>query len=337
MADNYSSPGWIAFYSLLGLVVFASSIFYFYINGYLGRSSFESGQTSIYGEFFKGFSKVLLNILPISLFTFGIVSDMINLEMRRSIPTIAAFLTLFIARIATINSANFPLFAEQSQSNSNAYWCSLPGLEFFENPVFPSSMLSTTIIAFYYIWWSIGTPKAVLISAIMLFSWASTFVQFILGDCANIYYPIMYFTGNFGILFQTTLLGLAISGFLYGLIWGVYRSLDPLVGLRIPGLPLSSSTPIIFGNASCPSGTYDDGSGNCVGPSPNPTCPVGRKWFEADSIGPAGCRCPNGTLPDSSGSCPYASNQTGVPSGGDQTFVAELYKNGQLVTDSISK
>jgi hypothetical protein len=329
-------PGWIAFIVLVsvlligGLGFFTSSIWY---------PRVESGG-NIFVIMGKTLANLVLNIVPISLFGFGIVADIIKTEVRASIPTLAAFFSLILLRIGFLTqSATFPLFASsQAETNTATYWCSLPGLEFLENPVFPGSVLSTTIIAFYYIWWAINTPNQLVVVSYMMFAYAASLVQFTFGNCSSLYYPLFSLFGpGSSVLLQTTLLGLVISGFVYGLVYGVSRTSDPLAGLRIPAFPGTPVTPTISGNASCPVGTYDDGSGNCIPPTPNTTCPVGQKFFEADSIGPAGCRCPNGSLPINGG-CPYnSSNQSGVPQQGEQTFVAELYKNGQLVTDSLSK
>lgn len=346
MAEDLSGPGWIAFWSLLGIIVSLGLLFY--ITKYTSQNGITAEPfTDLFGGLFGGLLRIVLNIIPIGLFSFGIVADIVKTELRASIPTIGTFITLILIRlISSIKSpSNFPLFDSQSESNSANFWCSLPGLEFLENPFFPSSILSTAIIGFYYIWWSLGTSKQTLILSYMSFAISSTLIQFKLGSCENLYYPIIPLYNGVGVILQTLLLGLGISGFLYGLIWGVYRNLDPLQGLNVLGSSTPTTSPGKYscpgqnppdknGNC-CPVGTMPDSTGNCTSPSPNTTCPVGQKFFEADSVGPAGCRCPNGSLPINGG-CPYSSNQSGVAQEGEQTFVAELYKNGQLVTDSLS-
>jgi len=337
--------GWIAFTVLMsllvigGLVFFTSSIWY---------PRAETGG-NIFVVMMKTVINVIFNIVPISLFGFGIVADIIKTEVRASIPTLSAFFSLILLRLGFLlfGSTTFPLFASSgAETNTATYWCSLPGLEFLENPVFPGSVLSTTIIAFYYIWWAIGTPNQTVILAYMLFAYSASLFQFILGNCSSLYYPLPFlpFGPSSTVLIQTTLLGLIISGSVYGLISGIFRSLDPLANLRIPGFPIPGApVPVTPGSGiTCPEGKYfDTDTGQCwCNPgtskssdgvtcgSPPMRCGALAKWDDRKG------QCVNNSSLSSGQNGPQ---QSGVPQEGEQTFVAELYKNGQLVTDSISK
>lgn len=350
--------GWIAFTVLLSVLGIA--IMLGLVKSYLFpvATVTQDAFTKLFGGILGGFLRMSLNVVPITLFTFGFASDLINQEMRMSIPSIAAFLLMIVLRaLTTVQQMRgaLPQFAPAG-GDASQFFCTLPGLEFIENPWLPTSVLSTIIISFYYLFWAAHYgQKLALIGAITGFAVAASTLQFTLGSCANLYVNMIPSLRGFGVLLPAWIVGLIVAGITYGVVVSVYPSKSPIApgaagSLVIPGgsqvIPggtcgpgftddgTGNCIPVIPG-AKCAPGFYDDGSGNCVAPTPNQTCPVGQKYFEADSRGPAGCRCPDGTMPGSGGTCGFA-NQSSAPSGGEQTFVAELYRNGKLISSSLS-
>jgi hypothetical protein len=334
--------GWIAFITLAVAVTLTGFWFLWNKSPFTAVSPGGNTFSQVFGPTVGSFFQMLINLMPISLFTYGFVTDTIHQEVRGSIPSIAVLLSLLVGRVVTSIRGGLSLFQDQSESNSSVFWCSLPGLEYLENPYFPSTLFSSLTIGMYYLWWALhggSTNQQIIIGSIVAFSVASAFVQFTLGGCSNLYYALIPIkAGGMGVILQTVLVSALLSASLWGLIQGVYPEKNPLASL---GIPQSSGNktcpgqnpPDKNGNC-CPIGTMPDSGGNCSAPTPNTTCPVGQKYFEADSTGPAGCRCPNGNLPVN-GSCPYSSNQSAAPSSSDQIVEARAYKNGVEVTQSI--
>ena len=100
--------------------------------------------------------------------------------------------------------------------------------------------------------------------------------------------------------------------------WGQYHTWGGLGGLGINGLAGGGGG---GGGARCPNGDAIE-----FNEDNQPVCK------NTGSL----AKCPNGSVPID-GKCPFSPKKTLAVQGGDEnTFVAELYKNGQLVTDSIS-
>jgi len=291
---------------------------------------------------------VLTKVLPIGFLMTGPIIDIINSKgVVSSIPTLASLATLLIFKGISMIWAPVPFFDSLTSDNSG-FWCTLPGFEYFENPFLPSSILTSTIIGFYYVFWASKINQQILpVSAVAGTAILGSVMQFQLGGCSP-YYKTIFGYGGAETILLSLLVGTIVAGITFGSSTAGGMQNNPLFGFTA-----AAPVPGPGGKPACPSGTFPDPStGNCcpVGSywdlstqtckttSPNPTCPVGQKYFEADSTGPAGCRCPNGSMPDSNGGCPssVSSNQSGAPQG-EQTFVAELYKNGQMITQSIGK
>jgi hypothetical protein len=323
MADNISpalSAGLGAIGTILAMAV-AFGIFK------LSSPLYDYSKSYIFDGLPGLLARVLINSIPISLFTFGIIADIIKQEFRASIPSITALLLLIVLRVFS-SSQNFPLFADQGEANNSVFWCALPGFEFLENPWLPGSALATTIIIFYYLWWAIGTPYLPFVGAGVGIAFAAVCMQFIFGNCESYY---IGFESWFGSLFSKgkgALLGASVIGILVsGLLWTIVHFAAPYKN------PLQEL--YAFGNSNLSGGTKP------IPNLPGVSCPDGQTYSTGDLSGSAGCRCNNSKLPPINGRCYSAENpnqsQSGVVQEGEQTFVAELYKNGKLVTDSLSK
>lgn len=299
--------GWIAFITLAVAVTLTGLWFLWNKTPFTAVSPGGNTFSQVFGPTIGSFFQMLINLMPISLFTYGFVADTIHQEVRGSIPSIAVLLSLLIGRVVTSISGGLSLFQDQSESNSSVFWCSLPGLEYLENPYLPSTLFSSLTIGMYYLWWALQTGSAnqqIIIGSIVAFSVASAFVQFTLGGCANLYYALIPIkTAGMGVIFQTVLVSAAISAGLWGLIQGVYPEKNPLPSLGIPSGPntWNLGPQLTNLNKSCPAGQqWDNTKNQCV--------PI---WH---STGP---------------------NQSAAPSSSDQIVEARAYKNGVEVTQSI--
>jgi hypothetical protein len=284
-----------------------------------------------------------MNIIPAAVLLYGPISDIINREIVSGIPTYTSFFFLLLVRIMSL------MFTQNLPSDSGTgqdIWCTLPGFEWLENPFFPSSVFSTVLVSLYYIYWSgyTSTEKRLSVTAGGLTAIALSFAQFALGGCSSFYMSIAG-QGMWANFVLATGLGAAISGMLYG-------------GFVNDG----TKNPFNAGSYTSGSGSIPDPSPPSP-PSPRPRPPGSRLYGD----------CPDGYQELNDSSCikcaaAYASvidgkcvsndprytppnppviipkprtrnpiqNTSSAPSGDEQTFVAELYKNGQLITE-ISK
>ena len=330
--------GWTAFFSLLGIV---STLFVIIIyRGYFKAESVSSAGNSIL-VYFIG----LIKLVPIGLFLVGPIADTINGKQAiSSIPTIATFITMIILKLISVFMGG-PEFAQNlSSDNSNGAWCTLPGLEFFENPFFPSSFLASTIIGFYYLFWSLKIDKQqMFIGSILGIAILSSFIQFTFGGCAP-YYKTFFGYGGIETALLSIILGVIVAGitFASSTVGGMQN--NPFYGLTNnltlsnlgPGIdPNSGTIPQPSQNAgfaygSCPPGFLVLDEANCIQCSSAFAQVMNGQCISTD---------PRYTPPDppvikpKSGTRQY--NQSGGTQEGEQTFVAELYKNGQIVTESI--
>jgi hypothetical protein len=300
--------------STLGIVVFGLGMYVLYKN----KDSLPTG----IGEIPTTFVTFIANMMPFALLAYGIAGDVVNQEgPRLSIPSIAAVGAILVVGIgsqmfATSHGANL-----SAQDTSGMMWCTIPGLEGVESPYFPTAFMSTAIIGFYYLCWAwhTGRPST---STLLAFGivWIAQFATFIFGECQLSYKPLFYGSVLPNILLST-LAGIIIGAISFGSASG-NASLSPY---NLPG-----------GSASGASGqTGGGGSGNC---------PPGTKYIgqnRCQSLAGGSPVCESG-FSMHRGRCqkPLKSNpgySQPVQDGGDEnTFVAELYKNGQLVTDSIA-
>lgn len=224
-----------------------------------------------------GLVSFIANVLPFALLMYGFAGDIINSEFRLSVPSIAAILSIIVLGISGrwyAGSSGADLSAQDSTGSS---WCTIPGLEQFENPYLPTAFVSTAVIAIYYISWAADVKKStgsllmsfgvILMLQLSSFFWA---------DCAPSYIGMF---GNVATgIFIATLLGGAIGA----ISWASVRGKGQFNPFIVQGASASGGPPPVTG-------------------------PLAQNYSQP------------------------------VQGGGDEnTFVAELYKNGELVTQTIS-
>ena len=274
-------------------------IVFFFMLLFLAYKNRESMPTG-FGEAILVLPKFIANMMPFAFLAYGIAGDIVNQEYRLSIPSIAAFSSMIlVGPLSQVLAKNNSVILSP-QDTSGTLWCTLPGLESIESPYLPTAFMSTAIIGFYYLCWAWHTPrpwKGTLLAFSIVFTAQVT--TFLLGDCSSSYKPI---GGSVLInLIISTVLGIAIGAISFASTFS-NPSYNPY---NLPGGSASSATGQTGGNPPAHLST-----------------------------------CPDGSVPVN-GKCPYGPKKTAhsypVQDGGDEnTFVAELYKNGQLVTESIA-
>lgn len=262
--------------------------------------------------------KLLLNIMPFSLFAYGFAGDLINQEIRLMVPSVAALISIILVSLGSrIFATNSGLDLSSSEASSTA-WCTLPGLEALESPYIPNAFLSTSIIAFYYVCWS--AEKNFNQERIMVWLLGIIAIQFFsfgfLSNCTSYYRPL--FEGG-NILFNL-LATFAIGAIVGSMTFGIAKSMDytRYNPFNIPAVAAASGCPdggnVEFHTVNGVATPYCANTGNLA-------------------------KCADGSVPID-GKCPFKSAYGGhsqpEQGGGDaNTFTAELYKNGQLVTESL--
>ena len=229
-------------------------------------------------SFVKSITAGFVNLIPISMLMFGIVTDVFQGTTRFGIPSYATLSAMLLfGVIGQIVGSGMGLKLSTSTSVPDTMvWCSLPGLESVESPWFPMALLTITVVPFYYLWWALNTAgQSPTMPAII---WGATTAVYLFvfyaGDCGSSFFPI---GGNvFVNLLITIILGMIVSASAFGAAKAY--NLNPYM--------------------------------------PNPTAP-------------ASAPAPGVQSPTPGTSQPVQD--------GELTFVADLYKNGQLVTESISK
>lgn len=339
--DTSGIIGWVLTAVLSALVIFQ----------YYGRSAPSS--VNIFDGPLGLMVKSFFNIIPFGLFSFGIVSDMIFQEVKMSIPSYAIITVMIILRALTgfAQTAGWipSSFSTPGPSDTNQLWCSLPGLEFLENAFVPSSVFSSMTVLFYYLWWAVNTGQHVQsIGITTLIVMSTTTVQFVMGKCTPLFMNFLPGAGALGVLFPTWLLSMFVSGMVFSLVLGIDRSKNPLS--NIPASTSGSGS--TSANFVCPNGA--DTNGQCLGPSSGPggfgSCPDGYLVLNDTTC----IKCASAFASVIDGKCvsndprytppnpPETKNKSGSytspvkPVSSEQTFVAELYKDGELVK-TISK
>ena len=262
----------------------------------------------------------LANLIPFALLTYGFAGDFINQEYltpRLSAPSIGAFLAMLIVGLGGQAYAGTQGIDLSVQDTSGLLWCTIPGMENAESPWIPTAFISTATIASYYLFWAWHTNRAY--GGMSLGFTGVLFIQlmaFSLGGCSDSYKP----------LFGNTIINI-FAAIVIGVVTALitYLSTSLAGGLKYDPFPTSTTA-----------GGAGGGDGGGM------KCPDGGT-VEFNSTGQPICKntgvlakCPNGSVPID-GKCPYKTTGTSqAVQDTENTFVAELYKNGQLVTDSIS-
>jgi hypothetical protein len=271
--------------AVLGVALVALAAFGIYtFRGSFGTANLSG--LSAWSDYLSFFS----NFLPFALLTYGFAGDIINQEWRLSIPSWTVLIFVMIIGLGTQWFAGSQEGINLSaQDTSGRVWCTIPGLEGFESPFFPTAFIVTSSIMFYYMYWFPRSGKSDkdrwTIIGWFLAIFALQVGTFIGGECHVAYvgqYPIAVY-----ILLSFFVIGPIIAGIAYGSVAND-NTKNPFA------IPMGS--------------------------------PGGATGGPAQEKPPA-------TL--QSGSV-YGGHSEAIQGGDDNTFVAELYKNGQLVTDSIA-
>jgi hypothetical protein len=255
------------------------------------------------------------NMMPFALIAYGFAGDVINQDgVRLSIPSFAAVGSIFLVGIVSKVIATNGGADLSQQETSGLVWCTIPGLEAVESPYFPTAIMSTMIVAFYYMCWAWTTPSKLSWPLAMMFSIVYTvqLLAFMNGECSASYIPP--FGGIIGSILISTVLGIVIGS----ISWAATGKAPNLSPFNIP-----------LGSPSAASG--------CM-PGENRVANGCREAF-TEQFSSKKLRCDPGYA-EVQGVCVEATTTGGhsqqVQGGDENTFVAELYKNGRLVTDSIA-
>jgi hypothetical protein len=268
------------------------------------------------------FFTFVANIMPFGLVVYGFVGDMINQSgPRLSIPSIAAVGSIILVGVVSQIIATQGSMDLSEQETSGMMWCTIPGFEGVESPYFPTAFMSTAIVAFYYLsWaWSTNQPSGFLGMTFAIIYFVQVLV-FAAGDCSSSYKPP--FGGIFGSIAISTLLGVGIGG----AAWAA-------TGKATQYNPFNISLGSASAANGCPAGYSPIGDHTCKENMTNMREHMTdkKKVCEYGYEMRSGVCVPTGIPPGMPG------QSQEVQGGGDEnTFVAELYKNGQLVTDTIA-
>jgi hypothetical protein len=210
-------------------------------------------------------------------------------------------------------------------NDTSIFWCTLPGFEWLENPLFPSSVFASITITAYFLYWAkIGSYQHFTIGIFMAFVLVSNIIGFTFGQCAGYYKNLFPWLYSFGVLFTTCVMSFAVAGIIF---LSVYSDQSKN--------PLSSLGSSASGGDSSSSGS-SGGSGGF-----GTTCPPGQLRTEKQFCIP----CDSATsfvvgeqcVPKGSDKSSVSSNQTPADNGLGQLVEVKAYKNGVEVTDVLSK
>lgn len=279
-----------------------------YLWSQLGRSDFNSFGRGVDATVLFTF---LTNILPFSLLGYGIAADIIDQQFRRSLPSIFAVGVSAIIGIVTQLYAGNQRINLSAQETTGRVWCTIPGLESMESPYIPTSFIATGTIMSYYLYWMSRNGrtdnwKMATTFAVVLFFQIVTFFG---GDCQQSYIgPSVNFLVSLGI-------GAVTGGIAYGV-----AQVNPIMfnPFDVPGGVASGSV--------CEPGQIRVKNG-CQESFSN------REHMTSGKV----LHCDSGFV-EANGQCvkSLGGHSNPVEEDNENVFVAELYKNGQLVTDSIS-
>jgi len=320
-----TDPWFVAFmvlFSLLGI----SGLMYM---GYIPRVA-GTGAATAAGDIASAIITFLSNFLPFALFTFGFMSDVVHLEWRASIPSVAGLGAIVLLKVVSM----FTNFGLTRSDNSATSWCTIPGLEVLENPFLPMAFVLTSTVLFYYSYWTgyPGSPSTnvfAIVAGIIFSVQMSSF--YLSGNCKDYYYltPNVGVAGN---VVLSALLGAIVAGIAFGSAIGSGGD------AMNPYLRGASSTGASGGQLLCPNGDalkFDDkGVPYCEKP-PGPKCPDGTTPFPVTVNGKQVMVCPAPV--GATTKIGQSMSTPTVGADGDIFVLADLYKNGQPVTDSLGK
>jgi hypothetical protein len=268
--------------------------------------------------YLKMFFQFFANIIPTTILMGGFAADVIRQEVRLSPPAIASLITIAVSGaigrfFATSTGQNIGF-----SDNEGSLWCTLPGLSIFESPYLPMAFISTSTIAFYYMFWSANSSvnrSSTFMNAFFGIALVIQLATFAVGDCFSSYFPI------FGSILVNIFLALLVGLFVAGCTYGYTSTVDPMNYDPFVGTPTSASGPNAASGSTARAGGYGTG------------CPAGQQRTALHYCIPCASNC---ITVGEKCVCDAVDHSQPVQGGDDNTFVAELYKNGQLVTSTIA-
>jgi hypothetical protein len=323
----------------MGLGLLASIVIYVIYRRYLSNVSLDITDLGPVGQLVSSLVVWFANILPFTILIYGIAGDIINQTgVKLALPSIVALVSMAVIGLGTQLLGSYAGGLNlNSEETYGSFWCTIPGLERLESPYMPTAFLATSTIAFYYLtWaWSTGIPSGRL-GTFFGITFVLQLSSYLVGGCAQSYASI---GGPGGLLNVLVPIGL-------GIVLGSITAGGAIAGNKAhynPFTPTMNGATGGSGGAggggggggdmygSCPSGKQETASGKCV------TCPSSCTVFGEK------CVCDDPSIQPPPPNTPtnkpglVAGHSQPIQGGGDEnTFVAELYKNGQLVTSTLA-
>jgi hypothetical protein len=265
----------------------------------------RTGSLDMGDSSFMKYFNIFVNFLPSALLWMGIPADLIiSGRFKYSLPSIVALGTIGLSAIGTrFLAGKIGVGSLSDVNNESGMWCTIPGLEFAESPILPQAFVVLGLIGTYYLSWQAKTGTSTLplgsVFGVMLIIQLSTFA--LSGHCPNFYIPLGNILVN---IIAALAVGAIVGAITFGFTLLSGDEYNPFINNPTTGAAQTNT----------PSASGAPGAGQ-----QNKNCPPGQAW--------AGTRCH-----------PIVGTSGAVQDGGDEnTFVAELYKNGQLVTEQIAK
>ena len=246
----------------------------------------------------KVFFFALTNFIPFGLITFGVIADLIGQELRYLLGSVVGFLAI-VLNFLIAKFMGWGVDANSVSEASNVMaWCMIPGLESLESKLLPMNIVSSSAIMTYYLGFAASVRSPQQNISIGIAFPLLFILQLVAFYSGGCQ---QYYLGGIG-----SKVGALVFGSIIGISgWAVVSQLFP------------SKAPFIKGVTTIESFLVGDGY----------TLPRSITVSNSNSNSKSNS---NGTTPTEE-KCSQDSQD-----GGDQ-YVAEVYKNGVLVTDQISK
>jgi len=269
------------------------------------------------------------NVIPLAGILFGFAADVIVYhEFRASLPSVVCITLVLLSSIVSrgVFSMNNDSSLLSTQSVTNSTWCSIPGLEALESPYVPMIFtISSFMLTYYGAWNTVGASRDT-VTTIIAVSCGVILAQMLsfgfVSDCPKFFQPLTFYIKS--------------------PVWNILLAL--LIGSVVGG---STFLGTFYSDAARwnPMSTRPSNSNQM----PGPTC-KGGVTPDKTASGRPGCKttdakCPDGSIPFKENGVSYCPptvenfenpQHTEPVQENEQTFVAEIYKNGQLVTESIA-
>lgn len=243
----------------------------------------------------------VLNFIPFGLITFGFIADMIGQDFRYSIASLFGLLSIAMNWVIGMFTGHSSFISGGTEQPGTG-WCMIPGLEGFENRAMPMNLVSSATILTYYLIWAITQRDSAQNFSIYISTAVLLIIQiglFYSSGCSQYYVDSA---------------GWRAGALVQGALWGA-------IGYGIIKATAWWLTP--FQN-TMGQGNTNTGMGN-------------REGFTSEHMlsGPGWDGSAQSTVfqklvPRTGAQCSKDQSQEG------DEFVCEAYKNGKLVTESIS-